>query len=137
MVHDQLLDKAQFKALILPNIAALSTRQCEQIRAFVARGGGIVATHETSLYDERGARRADFGLADLYGASYGGAMDARMQNSYLRLESPRHPLLAGLEDAERIINGVSRVHTKTTTPYPSPPLTLIPSYPDLLALPRR
>ncbi len=54
-----------------------------------------------------------------------------MQNSYLRIESPRHPLVAGLEDAERIINGVSRVHTRTTAAYPNPPLTLIPSYPDL------
>jgi len=134
MVHDQLLDAdrlAPLKVLVLPNIAALSDRQCEQLRAFVARGGGLVATHETSLYDENGVRRKDFGLADLYGASYDGAVDARMQNSYLRLESPRHPLLAGLEDAERIINGVARVHTRTTAAYPNPPLTLIPSYPDL------
>jgi hypothetical protein len=134
MVHDQLLDAerlAPLQVLVLPNIAALSTRQCDQLRAFVARGGGLVATHETSLYDEQGARRADFGLADLFGASFDGAVDARMQNSYLRLESPRHPLLAGLDDAERIINGVARVHTRTTAPYPNPPLTLIPSYPDL------
>ena len=100
------------------------------------RGGSIVATHETSLYDEWGVRRADFGLADLFGASFDGALDARMQNSYLRLETDpatgkRHPLLAGLDDTERIINGVSRVHTKTIGAYPNPPLTLIPSYPDL------
>ncbi len=133
MVHDQLLDPAhvdQFKVLIFPNIAALSDAQCRQIREFVARGGGIVATHETSLYDEHGARRADFGLADLFGASFDGAVDARMQNSYLQLAGP-HPLLAGLEDAPRIINGVSRVHTRTTRPFANPPLSLIPSYPDL------
>jgi len=131
MVHDQLLDAAhtdQFKVLVFPNIAALSTRQCAQIRDFVNRGGSIVATHQTSLYDEAGVRRADFGLADLFGASFDGQIDARMQNSYLRLEN-QHPLLAGLEDTRRIINGVSRVHTKGT--YPNPPLTLIPSYPDL------
>ncbi len=29
----------------------------------------------------------DFGLADLFGASFDGAIDARMQNSYLRLEA--------------------------------------------------
>jgi hypothetical protein len=134
MVHDQLLDPehiAKLQTLILPNIAALSNAQCDQLRAFVARGGGLVATYETSLYDERGVRRSDFGLADLFGASYDGAVDARMQNSYLRLESPRHPILAGLEDTGRIINGVSRVHTRTTAAYPNPPLTLIPSYPDL------
>jgi len=58
-----------------------------------------------------------------------------MMNSYLRLESgadgKRHPILAGLEDAERIINGVNRVRTKTHADYRNPPLTLIPSYPDL------
>jgi len=133
MVHDRLLDPAHiapFRLLILPNIAALSEAQCRQLRQYVENGGSIVATHETSLYDEWGVRRKDFGLADLFGASFDGAIDARMQNSYLRLDGP-HPLLAGLEDAPRIINGVSRVHTKTIGSYPHPPLTLIPSYPDL------
>ncbi|HWC96124.1 MAG TPA: alpha-amylase family protein [Candidatus Sulfopaludibacter sp.] len=131
MVHDQLLDAAHvdaFQVLIFPNIAALSDAQCRQIREYVGRGGSIVATYETSLYDEWGVRRNDFGLADLFGATYGGAVDARMQNSYLRLQGP-HPLLAGLEDAPRIINGVARVHTRGTDA--SAPLTLIPSYPDL------
>lgn len=137
MVHDQLLDAAhvdQFKVLIFPNIAALSTAQCAQIRDYVQRGGSIVATHETSLYDEWGERRADFGLAELFGASFGGTVDARMQNSYLNLEGApgkRHPLLAGLDETGRIINGVSRVHTKTIGAYANPPLTLVPSYPDL------
>ena len=139
MVHDRLLDVEHldpFKVLIFPNIAALSTGQCDQIREYVQLGGSIVATYETSLYDEWGERRADFGLADLFGASFDGAIDARMQNSYLRLETDpatgkRHPLLAGLDDTGRIINGVSRVHTKTIGAYASSPLTLIPSYPDL------
>jgi hypothetical protein len=139
MVHDEMLDAdrlAPFRVLILPNLAALSDRQCGQIRDFVRRGGGIVATYETSLYDERGVRRANFGLADLFGASYGGAVDARMMNSYLRLETDprtgqRHPLLRGLENAGRIINGVSRLHTTPDPSYRNPPLTLIPSYPDL------
>lgn len=139
MVHDRLLDAAhiaRFKVLVFPNIAALSNRQCDQIRDYVARGGSVVATYETSLYDEWGVRRTDFGLADLYGASFGGRVDARMQNSYLRLETDpgtgkRHPILAGLEDAERIINGASRVHTRPDGGYRNPPLTLIPSYPDL------
>ena len=61
MVHDRLLDPehlAPFKTLILPNIAALSDAQCAQLRDFVRRGGGLVATYETSLYDESGRARA-------------------------------------------------------------------------------
>jgi hypothetical protein len=56
MVHDRLLDAEhvdRFKLLILPNIAALSDAQCAQLRAYVARGGSILATHETSLYNLR------------------------------------------------------------------------------------
>ena len=130
MVHDQLLDAAhidRYKVLIFPNIAALSDAQCEQIRSYVKRGGSIVATYETSLYDEWGVRRPDFGLSSLFGASFGGKLETHMQNSYLRLEG-RHPILAGFEDVERIINGANRVVTKGAT---GGPLTLIPSYPDL------
>lgn len=134
MVHDRLLDASHvepFRVLILPNIAALSDEQCSQLRAFVQRGGGLVATFETSLYNERGARRPDFGLADLFGARYRGRRIDRVQNSYLRIEDPKHPLMRGLEDAGRIINGVQRVETEPLVPFPNPPLTLIPSYPDL------
>lgn len=139
MVHDRLLDGphlAPFKTIILPNIAALSDAQCRQLREFVSRGGSLIATHETSLYDEWGVKRKDFGLADLFGVTFKGRVEGPMQNSYLRLETDpttgkRHPLLAGLEDAPRIINGVRRVEVAATRPFPNPPLTLIPSYPDL------
>jgi hypothetical protein len=147
MVHDRLLDPGhidQFKLLILPNVAALSDRQCEQLRQFVRRGGGIFATYETSLYDEWGIRRLDFGLSDLFGVSFAGRLEGPMQNSYLRVEkdplsAKHHPILAGLEQAERIINGVWRVEVISSAKLQQsedaaavhPPLTLVPSYPDL------
>ena len=61
------------------------------------KGGGLVATHETSLHDERGQRRDDFGLAGLFGASFAGNVIERQQNAYLNLEDHSHPLLAGLD----------------------------------------
>jgi hypothetical protein len=137
LVHDRLLDAAhvgQFKTLILPNVVALSDAQCRQIEEFVRGGGSVVATHETSLCDEWGVRRNNFGLAGLFGVNYGGKIEARMQNAYLRLEheaNPHHPLLKGLEDAPRIIHGVSRVEVEPCEKFPTAPLTLIPSYPDL------
>jgi len=137
MVHDRLLDAAHLaalKTLILPNIAALSETQCDQLRQFVARGGGIVATSETSLCDEWGAPRKDFGLAGLFGATWRGRTEGPMHNAYLRLEhdsAPGHPLLRGLEDAPRIIHGVWRVVAAGNAPHPPPLLTLIPPYPDL------
>jgi Hypothetical glycosyl hydrolase 6/Beta-galactosidase trimerisation domain len=138
MVHDRRLDAPsldRFKTLILPNIAALSEQQCQQLRDYVGRGGSLVATFETSLYDEWGVRRKDFGLADVFGATFQGNVEHRMQNSYLKLhrggDGQFHPLLGGLEDAGRIVNGVQRVEAAARGDYPNPPLTLIPSYPDL------
>ncbi|HEV2690390.1 MAG TPA: alpha-amylase family protein [Bryobacteraceae bacterium] len=139
MVHDKLLDAAhvdRFRTLILPNIAALSDKQCAQLREFVERGGRIVATHETSLYNEVGVRRAEFGLSQLFGTSFGGKLEGPMQNSYLTVEKDPgtgrfHPILKGLEDAERIINGVHRVVANPLAKPAYSPLTLVPSYPDL------
>ncbi len=139
MVHDQLLDAehlSQFKTLILPNIAALSDKQCQELREFVQRGGSLVATFETSLYDENGKRRTNFGLSDLFGARYVSGPEGPMQNSYLTIEKDAttggyHPILAGLEDAGRIINGVARVVVEPVGSMPLAPLTLVPSYPDL------
>jgi len=135
MVHDGLLDGNRidrFKLLILPNVAALSEAQCGQLRDYVKRGGSLLATHETSLYDEWGVRRKDLGLGDLFGVEFKTPVEGPMQNSYLRLEhTTRHPLLAGLEDAPRIINGVYRLGVAAREKFAPPPITLIPSYPDL------
>jgi hypothetical protein len=139
MVHDRLLDEAhlsRLKTLILPNIAALSDAQCRQLRAFVERGGGLVATYETSLRDERGGRRSDFGLADLFGVSFRRRAEGPMRNAYLNLEADprtgrRHPLLAGLDDATRVIHGTWRLDVTPRVEFADRPLTLVPSYPDL------
>ena len=131
MVDDRLMDPArldQYRVLVLADVAAMSDRQCQQIRDFVLKGGRIVATGETSLYDETGKRRANFGLADLFGCDYV-KTDNGVKNSYL---TPRHPspLTRGLEDAPRIIAATQQI---TVKPHDAAkqPLTLVPSYPDL------
>ncbi len=53
--------------LVLANTGSLSDSQCDAVEQFVAAGGGLVATGESSLYDEEGARRDDFALADVLG----------------------------------------------------------------------
>ena len=138
MVHEAVLTPDRldrFKVLVLADAAALSDAQCAAIRAFVASGGSLVATFASSLYDEIGRRRENFGLADVFGVSFGGRVDGPMQNSYLNLEADastgrRHPILNGFDDTPRIINGVFRLQVAPTGAFPSP-LTLIPTYPDL------
>jgi hypothetical protein len=137
MVHDRLLTPqllAGYSTLILPNIAALSNAQCDQLRDFVRRGGNLIATYETSLYDEAGTQRKNFGLADLFAVDWTGKKQTPMLNSYLRLEHdalPHHAIFQGLEDAPRIINGVSRLEVTPRETFAETPLTLIPTYPDL------
>ncbi|GAB3974638.1 family 10 glycosylhydrolase [Spirosoma terrae] len=139
MVNDRLLtpdDLKRFKVLILPNIAALSDAQCQQIQTYVENGGSIVATFETSLYDEEGRQRPDFGLANLFGVSFDKNVDGPMRNSYLQLRtdaknSQTQVILNGLDDTPRIINSIYKVNVKpTAATFPSP-VTLIPTYPDL------
>lgn len=65
--HERL---AGFKVLCLANMTNMSDEQVEAVRRFVRAGGGLIATHETSLYDDKGHRRPDFALADLFGARY-------------------------------------------------------------------
>jgi len=137
MVHDQLLEPAHlahYRTLILPNIAALSDAQCAELREFVKSGGNLIATYETSLYDEWGKRRKNFALADLFGVDWTGKTEGPMLNSYIRLEHealPHNQLFAGLEDAPRIINGVARLEVTPRETFAETPFTLIPSYPDL------
>lgn len=138
MVNSSLLDTEHlkpFKLLVLPNISTLSDQQCDQLREFALSGGSIVATYETSLYDETGKQRNDFGLHDLFGISYDQKVEGPMQNSYLRLKGDPatnqfHPVLQGLEDAYRIINTIYQVKVVPKTDFPLP-VTLIPTYPDL------
>jgi hypothetical protein len=134
MVHDHLLDAAslaRYKLLVLPNVAALSDRQCEQLRAFAKAGGSLVATFETALFDEWGNPRKEFGLGDVFGIRYRGRVLGPLRNSYLAFAGKpgqRHPILAGFDTAAYTVNSIRRVDTEGDG---DSPITLIPSYPDL------
>jgi len=138
MVHDHLLDAqhiGQFRTLILPNIAALSATQCKQLDEFVEGGGSLIATLETSLYNEWGVRQPNFGLASLFGVNYAGKLEGPMLNSYLSvnkdpLTGQYHPLLKDLDNAVRLINSVNQVAIEPAGEG-TYPLQVVPTYPDL------
>ncbi len=101
MPADILLDRhlvretlSRYRVLILPNAAALSDEQCRAVAAFVEAGGGLLASFETSLYDDRGRRRNEFGLAAVLGAGY--VMSLPLQHegystSYSVVTETKHP----------------------------------------------
>ena len=132
MIDEGLLDRAslaRFDTLVLANVAVLSDAQCARLRAFVAGGGNLVATFQTSLFDEQARRRPDFGLADLFGCHYAGPAEGPLRNSYL---TPRHSHAAmqGLADIERTIGAVHR-QPVTGAAADEVALTFVAPYPDL------
>jgi hypothetical protein len=68
-------DLAKYDLIILPNIAFVSDAFCAAVAAYTRAGGHVLATGETSLGDERGFPRADFGLAGLFGIVHKGAVE--------------------------------------------------------------
>lgn len=69
-----------YDLVILPNMACMSDAEGEKIRAFVKAGGRLIATYNTSLYDEKGNRREDFLLRDLFKANY--VRDAHVEHDH-------------------------------------------------------
>ena len=70
-------DLSKYKVLILPNTACLSDGQVESIKQFVKNGGGLVASVDTSLFNEFGDPRDNFALADVFGVTYKGMPESK------------------------------------------------------------
>ncbi len=137
-VHiDKVAESTSLKVLILPNIACMSDAQAAGIRAFVQRGGALIATGVTSLYDEQGNPRLDFALADLFGAHSavkpGSERKAAAQSihTYLRLTpgtDKRHLVLDCFDGTETIPFGGMLLALKLD-PKATVLLTFIPEFP--------
>ncbi len=70
LLPDTLISRTRllpYRALALPSLARLSVEQCDLLWEFGSDGGGIVATFETSVLDEHGAPRGDFGMTQRLG----------------------------------------------------------------------
>jgi hypothetical protein len=142
-------------ALVLPNVGALSDRQCDAIRRFAQRGGAVIASGATSLYTEWGDSRKDFALADLFGAhapsaDFGRGRQGQATTSYLRLlpdmraeawgpkaadealsrasAGERHPVLRGFDETDIIPFG-GTLEAMRTDPRAVVPITLVPAFP--------
>lgn len=60
----------KYDMVLLANTAILSEEQATEIHGFAERGGSVIATYETSLYDQQGERRNNFLLSELLGVDY-------------------------------------------------------------------
>lgn len=120
----------RYRALLIPNAAYLSDTQCEAIVDYAKSGGSVLATFETSRYNEWGDQRGDFGLHELFGVScsaeFPGNVIGPAGNSYMEIRA-KHPALAGFDGTEMLPGPEYRVPV-TPMSEGEAQLTVIPHY---------
>lgn len=130
-ISDQVLSAARlspFKVVVLANAEQLSEDQCETLRQYVEGGGSLVAAYQTSLYDERGRAREDFGLADVLGVHLQEPSRA-VKNNYIALME-EHRVNHGFPGTTRIIGGTHILGVEAAAAA-AVPFRFIPDFPDL------
>jgi hypothetical protein len=101
----------------------------------VDAGGSLLATFETSMYNERNERRPDFGLADVFGIRKAGDVVGTTGNAYLARIERQHPILSGFSDTQWIPGADNRL---PVAPVADPVLSVVPgfvAYPPELSYP--
>ena len=87
------LDPRGHRVLLYADAACADESQVPALREYVADGGLLIATHETSLRDDHGREREDFAWSGLLGVRYEGRSPFREANYGLMGEELRGPLL--------------------------------------------
>lgn len=131
LVHEDDLSEErlkQYRVLVLPNVALLGDAQCANLGRYARAGGSLVATFETSLYNEWGDLRKDFGLAEVFGVHFDGQTEGPLPHSYMNIERG-HEILNGLEGTEHLPSGEMLVRLTGAAGHEAPVLTHIPPYP--------
>lgn len=101
---DFCLDRIKhLKVLIIPNGACMPQIHIDTIMEYVKEGGGLVASYETSLYDEKGRSREDFGLKELFGCSFTGIKKDTEHDCY-QMVREEHAILNGINNTSLLVN---------------------------------
>jgi hypothetical protein len=87
----------------------------------------VLASFETSLYDQDGKRREDFALGELFGIQRAGDIQGPIGNSFLARIERQHEILSGFSDTHVLPGAEYRLPVKTRSPT-EPVLTVVPPY---------
>ncbi|MCM3632667.1 alpha-amylase family protein [Paenibacillus camelliae] len=111
IISDSMLTLQQlqaFKVLVLPTAACMSEEAAKVIEQYVAQGGSVVATFESSLFDLDGKKRSNFLLSELLGVTYMetasvmGSADGVFKQAYMNIQDKQNPLLKHIGETEVI-----------------------------------
>jgi hypothetical protein len=113
---EHLRNLANYQVLILPNTECLSDDQLSVIRAYVKRGGGLIVTEQTGLYDEWRRVRTKPGLSGLVQGQTGGTV--YQENVKSQTDRPSPPIRTQ-SGAGRVVY-IPAVQFDGTLPPPEP-----------------
>ncbi|MFC4874208.1 alpha-amylase family protein [Negadavirga shengliensis] len=98
--HDFILDEQvnaeklkKYTLILLPNVQCMSDLEISLIKEYVRKGGKIIATYESSMYDQEGRGREDFGLSEVFGVNYKGEKWNTRRDTYQFIRNKDHPLV--------------------------------------------
>ena len=98
----------QQRVIALCGASGISDTEAERLAAWVERGGGLLATYDTGLYDAEGRMRGDGGaLKEVLGVEMKGEPLGSQPECYYRVKES-HPALKGYE-AGAIVQGDGRL----------------------------
>ncbi len=86
----------RYKLIILPNTACMSEKTAAGLEQYVRQGGALLATFETSLYDDSGLRRKELLLGRLLGVRSLDSILGPRRWDYVKKRASS-PFLAGLD----------------------------------------
>lgn len=107
---------ARYQAIFLPNVACMNDKTAARLREYVQQGGNLVATFETSHYDDTGVHRQDFALADVFGVRSANKIIGPTQWDFMKPVA-KDPLTNGI-GRELVPTSHYRVIAKASTAKP-------------------
>ena len=115
---------AKYRLVYVPNAPCLSDAQCSMLASYVEEGGTLLATHLTSIADEFGRPRGNYGLSELFGATLKSAEPIEIPDLYLRVlssgklipQDPQVMLFEAARGAAVIAETQDRGHRRTLGP---------------------
>jgi hypothetical protein len=100
-----LTNLSRYRVVVLADQDSLTSKADGQLRDYVAQGGGLIATGETSLYTEWRRRYNDFALADVFHVHVDGSKFSFGSGGV----APRTSLLTAVPDYQESSFGKGRV----------------------------
>jgi hypothetical protein len=110
--HDFILDDQvskerlqKYKLIFLPDVKCMSDKEIEVLKEYVRNGGNLIATYATSLYDEKGNERSNYGLNELFGVKYAGKKENTRRDNYQYILNKNHKIVqADSQETELLFN---------------------------------